>query len=132
MNKRRILQSLAAVLVLAGVLVVFIIPQFGIFFPVLVAFTMVVLLIVSAFYLGFSPDIEEDEDHKRKIRKFEKAGIVIIIADGILRFFWPKTPFLLAPVVIVAFYWFFLWGPAARGKGNSGEQGQSAANNEKK
>jgi chromate transport protein ChrA len=115
MNKKEILHSIAAILVLAGTLGVFALPNFGSNIFVLVTITVLILLIVSAFYLGFAPDIKEDT-HRKKRQRFEIAGVVVILVCLPVQFFYPKAGLLLVLPFLAVLYWFFFWRPASRKK----------------
>jgi predicted ABC-type exoprotein transport system permease subunit len=131
MNKSRILRLLASIFVLTGV-IVWGLPCLGI--DVLGPFiaVMLVLLIVSAFYLAFfASDIEEDNACKRKRRQFEISGVVVIVATSLLSFFCPKAiPPWLGLILITVLYWFFFWRPESKRKDNRDKQDQSLPHNE--
>jgi hypothetical protein len=118
MNKEQILRLLAAVIVLAGVIILWVLPDFGVDF--LRSFTAIiitlVLLIVSALYLEFVPDAEEGDAHKKKRQRFEKAGLVVIIACSPVQFFCPRAGFLVLLLSLSVLYWLLFLRRAKQGK----------------
>ncbi len=111
MHKKQILSSLAAVVGLASMLILWVLPDFGVDFPLssTAIIIIIVLFIVSVAYLAFVEYTQESGAHKKRMRQFERIGLVSIIPSLIVYSFWPRVAFLLWLLFIMVLYWFFFW-----------------------